>query len=91
MFVEDCFESVGYKEQAFKKIMAVLKMAKEYGDTEFELALMYAMEHNLSTVKSIRSVLDKHLYLQKSSNNKNYTTPTLFNTHENLRGADEYK
>jgi len=91
VFVEDCFESVGYKEQAFKKIMAVLKMAKEYGDTEFELALMYAIEHNLTTVKSIRSVLDKHLYLQNSSNNRNYTTPTLFNTHENLRGADEYK
>ncbi len=91
VFVEDCFESVGYKEQSFKKIMAVLKMAKEYGNTEFELALMYAIEHKLTTVKSIRSVLDKHLYLQKSSNNKNYTTPTLFNTHENLRGADEYK
>jgi len=71
--------------------MAVLKMAKEYGDTEFELALMYVIDHNLTTVKSIRSVLDKHLYLQKSSNNKNYTIPTLFNTHENLRGADEYK
>jgi len=91
LFIEDCFESVGYKEQAFKKIMAVLKMAKEYGYTEFELALMYSIEHNLTTVKSIRSVLDKRLYLQKSSNNKNYATPTLFNTHENLRGADEYK
>ena len=91
LFVEDCFKAVGYKEQAFKKIMAVLKMAKEYGYTEFELALMYAIEHNLTTVKSIRSVLDKHLYLQKSFNNRNYATPALFNTHENLRGADEYK
>jgi len=91
VFVEDCFEAVGYKEQAFKKIMAVLKMAKEYGTTELELALMYTIEHNLTTVKSIRSVLDKRLYLQKSSNNTHHTTPTLFNTHKNLRGADEYK
>ena len=91
VFVEDCFESVGYKEQAFRKIMSTLKMAKEYGNTEFELALMYAIEHKLTRVKSIRSVLDKRLYLQKSSNNRDYMIPTLFNTHENLRGADEYK
>jgi len=91
VFVEDCFESVGYKEQVFRKIMSVLKMAKEYGNTEFELALMYVIEHKLTRVKSIRSVLDKRLYLQKSSNNRDYMIPTLFNTHENLRGADEYK
>ena len=91
LFVEDCFGAVGYKEQAFKKIMAVLKMAKEYGYTEFELALMYAIGYHLTTVKSIRSILDKRLYLQKSFNNKSYKTPTLFNNHENLRGADEYK
>ena len=59
--------------------------------TELELALMYSIENNLTTTKSIRSVLDKHLYLQKSSNNTIYTTPTLFNTHENIRGADEYR
>lgn len=91
VFVEDCFEAVEHKEHAYKKIIAVLKMAKEYGNTEFELALIYAQENNLTATKSIRSVLDKRLYLQKSSNNRSYTTPALFNNHENLRGADEYK
>ena len=91
LFVEDCFEAVEYKEQAYKKIMSVLKMAKEYGYTEFELALMYALEHNLTRTKSIRSVLDKHLYLQNGSNNTNYTAPEVFNNHKNLRGADEYR
>ncbi len=91
VFVEDCFDAVEHKEHAYKKILAVLKMAKEYGNTEFELALIYAQENNLTATKSIRSVLDKRLYLQKSSNNRSYTTPTLFNNHENLRGADEYK
>ena len=66
-------------------------MAKEYGNIEFELALLYAIEHKLTRVKSIRSVLDKRLYLQKSSNNRNYPATTLFNNHENIRGADEYK
>jgi transposase len=91
VFVEDCFEAVEHKEHSYRKILAVLKMAKEYGNTELELALTYAQENNLTATKSIRSVLDKRLYLQKSSNNRNYTTPTLFNNHENLRGADEYK
>ena len=91
LFVEDCFEAVEHKEQSYKKIIAVLKMAKEYGYTEFELALMYALEHKLTKVKSIRSVLDKHLYLQKSSNNTNYTASAVFNNHENLRGPNEYK
>jgi len=91
LFVEECFESVEHKEQVYRKIIAVLKMAKEYGYTEFELAMMYALEHNLIKVKSIRSVLDKRLYLQRSSNNTGYRTSTIFNNHENLRGADEYK
>ncbi len=91
LFVEDCFEAVEYREHAYKKIMSVLKMAKEYGYTEFELALMYALEHNLTRTKSIRSVLDKHLYLQNGSNNTNYTAPEVFNNHKNLRGADEYR
>jgi len=87
LFVEDCFEAVEYKEHAYKKIMSVLKMAKEYGYVEFELAL----EHNLTRTKSIRSVLDKHLYLQKSSNNTSYTASEVFNNYKNLRGANEYK
>jgi len=91
VFVEDCFEAVEHKEHAYKKIMAVLKMAKEYGYMEFELALMYALKHKLTKTKSIRSILDKRLYLQKSSNNISYTAFTVFNNHENLRGADEYK
>ena len=91
VFVEDCFEAVEHKEHAYKKIMAVLKMAKEYGYMEFELALLYALKHKLTKTKSIRSILDKRLYLQKSSNNISYTAFTVFNNHENLRGADEYK
>jgi len=67
-------------------------LAKIYGNTEFELALMYAYEKKIQIkVKSFTSILDKRLYLQSSANNNIYTTPSLFNTHENIRGADEYK
>jgi len=91
VFVEDSFEAVEYKANAYRQIVAVLSLAKRYGNTELELALMYAIQHRILKVKSIISILDKKLYLQKSANNEDYKVPTLFDTHENLRGPDTYK
>ena len=90
IFVEDAFEAVEYKPQAYRKIVAVLSLAKLYGDTELELALMYAIKMNATTTKSIKSILDKKLYLATSANNTQ-TKPSLFDNHANIRGADEYK
>jgi transposase len=90
-FVQTTLDNTTYPEQSYRKILAVLKLAKEYGYTEFELALMYALEHNTISTKSIKSILAKRLYLQPSSNNTSYKTPELFNTHENIRGANEYE
>jgi transposase len=91
VFVEDAFEAVEHKANAYRQIVAVLSLAKRYGATELELALMYAAQHRILRVKSIISILDKKLYLQKSANNESYKVPTLFDTHENLRGPDTYK
>jgi len=90
-FVKNALSTADYPEQAYRKILAILKLAKDYGYTEFELGLMYALENNTTTRKSIISILDKRLYLQSGSNNTNYKTPQLFNTHVNIRGADEYQ
>lgn len=92
IFVEDAFSAVAHESTAYIRIQSVLKLAKTYGTTEFELALIYAYEKRIQIrVKSLTSILDKRLYLQSSANNSSYTTPSLFNTHENIRGADEYK
>jgi len=88
IFVEDAFTEVSYKPQAYRKISAVLSLAKLYGNTQLELALMYAMQMRTITTKSIKSILDKKLYLAKSANN---TQHTVFNNHANIRGANEYK
>lgn len=89
-FTEDAFSSVGHHPNAYRKIVSVLSLAKLYGKTELELALMYALEQRTTQTKSVKSILDKKLYLGKSVNNT-VATKSLFNTHENLRGADEYK
>ena len=91
VFVEDSFEAVEHKANAYRQIVAVLSLAKRYGNMELELALMYATHKRILRVKSITSILDKKLYLQKSANNQNHKTPSLFNTHMNLRGPDNYK
>lgn len=91
LFVEDAFEAVEHKANAYRQIVAVLSLAKKYGDVELELALMYAAQKRILKVKSITSILDKKLYLQKSANNQAYETPSLFNTHQNLRGPNAYK
>lgn len=91
VFVEDVFEEVEHKPNAYRKISAVLSLAKRYGKTELELALMYATRMKTIKTKSIKSILDKKLYLAKSANNTAPQKQSLFDNHTNIRGADEYK
>lgn len=91
VFVEDAFEEVEHNPQAYRKISAVLSLARIYGNTELELALMYAVKMRTITTKSIKSILDRKLYLAKSANNTTPSKQSLFDTHTNIRGADEYK
>ena len=93
-FVQEEFDRVDYPPQAYNKIVSVLKLAKQYGKTELELTLMYALEKDTLRVKSIKSIIDKRLYLTKSANNNNISSKkidSLFNNHSNIRGAKEYK
>lgn len=91
LFVADALGAVEHKANAYRRIVAVLSLAKRYGKIELELALLYAGEKRILGVKSITSILDKKLYLQHSANNPTYESASLFNTHANLRGPDTYK
>ena len=90
VFVEDAFAAVEHKANAYRQIIAVLSMARIYGDTELELALMYALDKRIIKTRSIKSILEKKLYLGEAVNNKS-PRPSVPNDHDNLRGADEYK
>ena len=90
IFVEDAFEAVEHKANAYRQIIAVLSLARIYGNTELELALMYALDKRIIKTKSIKSILEKKLYLSEAANNKS-AKPSVPNDHGNLRGADEYK
>ncbi len=84
-WVKKEFEKVTHAPNAYRKLNAVLSMAKTYGKSELEFALQYAITHNITATASIKSILDKKLYLQKAANN-NVTSIHIFNNHEYLRG-----
>jgi len=84
-WVKKEFKKVEHAPNAYRKLNAVLSMSKIYGKKELDLALEYAIEYNISATASIKSILEKKLYLQKSINN---TSPSLniVNNHDYLRG-----
>jgi len=90
IFVEDIFSSADNPPNAYAHIIAVLSFAKRYGNSELELALMYAVKERTLRTRSIKSILEKKLYLVESANNR-LDTPTLIYDPACFRGADEYK
>lgn len=88
-FVQNRLNTAKYPPNAYSNVIAVLSLTKIYGKTDLELALGYAISINATSVKSIKSILNKKLYLQYPANN----IPNLhiLNNHNNLRGKDYYK
>jgi transposase len=91
IFVEDALSAVEHQPQAYKWIVAVLSLSRIYGEAELEPALMYAIEKRTIKTKSIKSILEKKLYLQKSANNANHTGKMPVDDHGNIRGPENYK
>jgi len=83
-WVKKEFEHVEHAPNIYSKLNAVLSLAKIYGKYDLDLAIGYASIHNVANTASIKSILDKKLYLQNPANNTSNTT--VFNTHDNLRG-----
>ena len=85
-WVKNEFKIVTHAPNAYRKLNAVLNLAKIYGNKDLDLALEYALDNNVTATASIKSILDKKIYLQKPVNNTTTVTVELFNNHENLRG-----
>ena len=88
IFVQKRLDTAEYPTNAYRGIIAILSLEKMYGKIALNLALGYASAINTSTVRSIRSILDKKLYLQAVNNQ---TVKPKTPAHENIRGSDYYK
>lgn len=84
LWVKNEFDNVEHAPNVYRKLNAVLSLASTYGKVELDSAISYAINHNLVNTASIKSILDKKLYLQQAVNNT--SNITIHNTHEYLRG-----
>ena len=85
-WVKKEFQNVEHAPNIYSKLNAILSLAKIYGKYELDLAIGYASIHNVINTASIKSILDKKLYLQNPVNNTTQVSTEVFNTHDNLRG-----
>jgi hypothetical protein len=86
-FVQQRLDKAEYPVKVYKSVIAILSLAKIYGKIELNLTLEYALCINAISVKSIKSILSKKLYLTPANN---ITNPVL-NKHKNIRGKNYYK
>jgi hypothetical protein len=85
IWVKNEFDTIEHKPNAYRKINAVLSLAKTYSNQELDLAIKYAYKHNIVNHTSVKSILQKKLYLQEDISQSAINT-TVFNNHDNLRG-----
>jgi len=84
LWVKSEFDNVVHPPNVYRKLNVVLSLSSTYGKTELEMAISYTKEHNLNNTASIKSILDKKLYLQTPVNNT--SNISIHNNHKYLRG-----
>ena len=84
IWVKNEFDRIEHKPNAYRKINAILSLSKTYSKNELDLAIEYAYNHNIVNHTSVKSILQKKLYLQTNMNTP--VNKKVFNNHDNLRG-----
>jgi len=84
IWVKNEFDKIEHKPNAYRKINAILSLSKTYNKDELDLAIQYAYSNNIVNHTSVKSILEKKLYLQIQTDTSVKTR--VFNNHSNLRG-----
>ena len=86
--MKQIMDSRSHVVRGYRSCMAILSFSKTYGDEALELACTKALQINTQRVSSIESMLKRKTYLQEEM-----TQPVnnLFNSHDNIRGSDNYQ
>lgn len=80
-------DSHKHPEQGFRSCMGVISLGKRFSKERLENACKRALKIGGISFKSIQSILNKGLDMQKLSTNTN----TINIEHENIRGSNYYK
>ena len=86
--VEAIFALKDHEEQAFRTLMGVQRLAKQYGKETFETACAYANHFSLVGFQRLRSTLENNRTLPSDPPSID-AVPT--NSHDNLRGQAYYQ
>lgn len=86
--MKQIMDSRSHPVRGYHSCMAILSFSKTYGSEALELACAKALEINTQSVGSIESILKRKTYLQEETA---CAVNNLFNSHENIRGGDNYK
>ena len=88
-FVDMLFARKAHPEQAFRAILGLQRLAKKYGSTRLENACLRANHYKLSTMGSVRSILEtaKDKVPLTSDQDTTLDEPIL---HGNLRGITNF-
>ena len=87
--MEEIMQHRSHPVRGYKSCMAILNLSKTYGDEALELACTKARKLSIRRVASIEAILKRKTYLDTPEHP--VANNALFNTHENLRGADVYR
>lgn len=89
-FVNKRLQDAKYPANVYRNIIAILRLAKLYGNNELNQALGFALSINAHTVKAIESILSKKLYMLATSSSIPANIAVV-DTHENLRDPSCYR
>jgi len=87
--METIMSERSHPTRGYKSCMAILSFSKTYGNSALELACTKAAEIGTRRVDSIETMLKRKTYLQQEM--APIPINNLFNSHENLRGSDNYQ
>lgn len=86
-FVAMLFAKKPHAEQAFRSILGLQRLAKKYGSTRLENACTRGNHFKLTTMRSVRSILESAKDKVEIDKNATTTAPLL---HGNLRGSTNF-
>lgn len=86
LLVKKIMEQREHAEQGFRSCLGIIRLEKKYSKERLEAACQRALKFGGTSVKSIRSILEKNLDKQKVLPLEDLTID-----HKNIRGSDYYQ
>lgn len=79
-----------HPEQGYRSCLGIMRLGKKYEKERLEAACKRALKTNVSTYRSVKSILQNKLDLVDLPERQEEKSPTEAFLHENIRGANYY-